>query len=342
MTIQEELEAIKQQFSCDVSLAHSSKDLFDVKVKYLGKKGIFRGFADQLKKCPIEQKATVGASINACKQYVEEVLLERGKAVLAKEEAEEFLKEKIDISLPGSEEAALGGKHVIKKVLDDVVDIFVRFGFCVREAPNIESEKNNFSLLNFEGDHPARQMQDTFYLDPTTVLRTHTSNVQSRELARNKPPVRIVAPGECFRNEDVSARSHVIFHQVEAFCIDKDISFSDLTSMLAGFYHIFFGRKVELRFRHSYFPFVEPGIEVDISCECHGAGCSLCKHSGWLEVAGAGMIHPNVLRKASIDPEEYSGYALGMGIERLAMLKYGISDIRLFSENDLRFLRQFS
>ncbi|MBQ8498517.1 phenylalanine--tRNA ligase subunit alpha [Chlamydia sp.] len=341
MTIQEELEAVKQQFSCDLSLAHSSKDLFDLKVKYLGKKGVFRSFADQLRECPASQKAAVGASVNTCKQYIEKVLLERGEAIAAKEEAEEFLKEKVDVSLP-SGGVASGGRHVIKRVLDDIVDIFVHFGFCVREAPNIESEKNNFSLLNFEEDHPARQMQDTFYLDPTTVLRTHTSNVQSRELARNKPPIKIVAPGECFRNEDVSARSHVIFHQVEAFCVDEDISFSDLTVMLSSFYHVFFGRKVELRFRHSYFPFVEPGIEVDISCECQGKGCSLCKHSGWLEVAGAGMIHPNVLRKAGIDPEEYSGYALGMGIERLAMLKYGISDIRLFSENDLRFLRQFS
>lgn len=341
MVIQGELEAVKLQFGHDLSLVHSSKDLFDVKVKYLGKKGILRGFADQLRQCPVEQKAAVGASINTCKEFIEEGLLEKSRVILAKEEAEEFLKEKVDISLPG-EEVPLGGRHIIKKVLDDVVDIFVRFGFCVREAPNIESEKNNFSLLNFEEDHPARQMQDTFYLDPVTVLRTHTSNVQSRELARNKPPLKVVAPGECFRNEDVSARSHVIFHQVEAFCVHRESSFSDLTAMLSAFYHIFFERKVELRYRHSYFPFVEPGIEVDISCECQGAGCSLCKHSGWLEVAGAGMIHPNVLRKANIDPEEYSGYALGMGIERLAMLKYGISDIRLFSENDLRFLRQFS
>ncbi|EPP34540.1 phenylalanine--tRNA ligase, alpha subunit [Chlamydia ibidis] len=340
MTIQEELEATKQQFLIDLRRVSSSKELFDLKVRYLGKKGVFRFFADKLRECLPEEKALFGASINECKSYVEGLIREHGHSILASEQAAEFFKEKVDVSLPG-EPFPLGGRHVIKKVLDDIVDAFVCMGFCVREAPHIESEENNFSLLNFEEDHPARQMHDTFYLDPSTVLRTHTSNVQAREISGCRPPVKIVAPGLCFRNEDISARSHVIFHQVEAFYIDRDVTFFDLTSVLREFYHGFFGRKVELRLRHSYFPFVEPGIEVDVSCECQGDGCVLCKYSGWLEVAGAGMIHPQVLRNGGIDPELYTGYALGMGIERLAMLKHRISDIRLFSENDVRFLRQF-
>ncbi|WP_348663010.1 phenylalanine--tRNA ligase subunit alpha [Chlamydia vaughanii] len=341
MTIQEELDATKQQFCIELDQVNSSKDLFDLKVRYLGKKGIFRGFAEKLRECPLEGKALLGASINACKTYIEELIQDKSDAILLSEESAEFLKDKLDITLPG-EPQCLGGRHIVKKVLDDVVDIFVHLGFCVREAPNIESEENNFSLLNFEEDHPARQMHDTFYLDPQTVLRTHTSNVQARELSKQSPPIKVVAPGLCFRNEDISARSHVIFHQVEAFYLDRNVTLSDLTAMLTEFYHTFFERKIELRLRHSYFPFVEPGIEVDVSCECQGAGCSLCKHTGWLEVAGAGMIHPQVLRNSGVDPEIYSGYAVGMGIERLTMLKHGISDIRLFCENDLRFLQQFS
>ncbi|QVE49296.1 phenylalanine--tRNA ligase subunit alpha [Chlamydia crocodili] len=341
MTIQEELEATKQQFCTELNQVNSSRDLFDLRVRYLGKKGVFRSFVDKLRECPPDQKALVGASINDYKTYIEDLIRDKSNSILLEEESIEFLKEKIDVTLPG-EPWCPGGKHIVKKVLDDVVDIFVHLGFCVREAPNIESEENNFSLLNFEEDHPARQMHDTFYLDTKTVLRTHTSNVQVRELSKGQPPIKVVAPGLCFRNEDISARSHVIFHQVEAFYVDYNVTLSDLTRMLTEFYHTFFERKIELRLRHSYFPFVEPGIEVDVSCECQGVGCSLCKYTGWLEVAGAGMIHPQVLRNSGVDPEIYTGYAVGMGIERLAMLKYGISDIRLFCENDLRFLRQFS
>ncbi len=337
--MEEELKFARQQFDSELSQADSSKELFDLKVRYLGKKGIFRNFANQIRENPEERRAELGVSINSFREYVESLIEEKILTALLLEETIELQKEKIDISLPG-ESQWIGGKHIIKKILDDTVDIFMHLGFCVREAPNIESEENNFSLLNFDEDHPARQMHDTFYLDPTTVLRTHTSNVQVREIKKRNPPIKVVAPGLCFRNEDISSRSHVIFHQVEAFYIDQNVTLSELTTLLSEFYHTFFEREVELRFRHSYFPFVEPGIEVDVSCECHG-GCSLCKYSGWIEVAGAGMIHPQVLRNGNIDSEIYSGYAVGMGIERLAMLKYGISDIRLFCENDIRFLRQF-
>lgn len=339
MAIQEELETVKQRFISELDQVTSSSDLVALKSRYLGRKGIFRDFSEHLKNCLPENRAALGACINSCKNFVEKRLEEALTSFLTKEEEAKFLEDDIDVSLPGTP-YSLGGRHVLKQVLDEVVDFFVYAGFCVREAPNIESEANNFTLLNFSEDHPARMMQDTFYLDPSTVLRTHTSNVQSRVLSVEKPPIKVVAPGLCFRNEDISARSHVLFHQVEAFYIDQHVQLCDLTEILSGFYHQFFQRDVKLRFRHSYFPFVEPGIEIDVSCECQ-SGCTLCKHTGWLEVAGAGMIHPQVLRNGGIDPDHYSGYALGMGIERLAMLRYKISDIRLFSENDLRFLRQF-
>lgn len=338
--MQRELEATKRHFCLELSQVTSSKSLAELRVRYLGRKSVFRRFAEHLKEMSAEEKASAGELINSCKEYIENCIHQRMETLLAMEEEANFRQESVDITLPG-EMRSFGGKHVLKQVLDEVVDLFVHLGFCVREAPNIESEANNFTLLNFEEDHPARQMHDTFYLDPTTVLRTHTSNVQAREISRQSPPIKVVAPGVCFRNEDISARAHVLFHQVEAFYIDDCVTLSDLTEMLVAFYHMFFGRKVELRLRHSYFPFVEPGIEVDVSCECHGAGCVLCKHTGWLEVAGAGMVHPRVLLGGGIDPERYSGYALGMGVERLAMLRYGISDIRLFSENDIRFLQQF-
>lgn len=341
MTIQEELERIQKEFCMALDQVNSSKDLSDLKVLYLGRKGLFRGFSERIRECSGEEKARLGSLVNACKAYIESSLQSKGDMIRHQEELKEFSEEKLDITLPG-EPFPIGGRHVIKQVLNQIVDSFVHLGFCVREAPNVESEENNFSLLNFEEDHPARQMHDTFYLDAHTVLRTHTSNVQVRELRKQQFPLKVVAPGLCFRNEDVSARSHVIFHQVEAFYVDRQVVLSDLTAILEEFYHVFFDRKVELRFRHSYFPFVEPGIEVDVSCECKGSGCSLCKHTGWLEVAGAGMIHPRVLSDNGVDPELYTGYALGMGVERLAMLKHGISDIRLFCENDLRFLHQFS
>lgn len=339
MTIREDLEAVRQQFISELDQVISSNDLAALKTRYLGRKGIFRKFSEYLKDCLPENKAVVGALINSCKNFIEQQLEKTQDSIFAKEEEQRFLNDDIDVSLPG-ESFASAGQHVLKRVLDEVVDFFVEVGFCVREAPNIESEANNFTLLNFSEDHPARMMQDTFYLNASTVLRTHTSNVQSRVLAKEKPPIRVVAPGLCFRNEDISSRSHVLFHQVEAFYVDQHVQLCDLTEILSEFYHHFFQRSVQLRFRHSYFPFVEPGIEIDISCECQ-SGCSLCKHSGWLEVAGAGMIHPQVLRYANIDPDHYSGYALGMGVERLAMLRYKISDIRLFSENDLRFLQLF-
>ena len=237
----------------------------------------------------------------------------------------------------------MGRKHPITQMLEKLLDILIGMGFSVQLGPDVDTDYYNFEGLNFAPDHPARDMQDTFYFSPELLLRTHTSNVQVHIMEEEKPPIRIVAPGRSFRNETISARSHVFFHQVEGIYIDKGVSFADLMATLEEFISKLFGEKIEARFRPSYFPFVEPGLEVDIRCtRCRGEGCRICKHTGWLEILGAGMVHPNVLKKANIDPEVYTGYAWGIGIERLAILFYDIPDIRLFTENNLRFLEQFS
>lgn len=224
-----------------------------------------------------------------------------------------------------------------------MIEILVGMGFSVQYGPDIDSDYYNFEALNFAADHPARDMQDTFYISDNILLRTHTSNTQVRVMENNAPPIRIIAPGKAYRNETITARSHVFFHQVEGFYIDKGVTFADLFATLDEFYKKFFEADVKTRIRPSYFPFVEPGMEIDISCiSCGGTGCNLCKYTGWLEVAGAGMIHPEVLKNGNIDPEVYSGYAWGMGVARLAMLKHGINDIRQFYDNDLRFLEQFT
>jgi len=252
-----------------------------------------------------------------------------------------FQKEWIDISLPGRR-SFLGRIHPIQQVMQKILDIFIGMGFSVQLGPDVDTDYYNFEGLNFAEDHPARDMLDTFYLGRGLLLRTHTSNVQVHAMEDFSPPLRIVAPGRVFRNEDISARSHVFFHQIEGFYVDKNVSFADLFATMNEFLKKLFGESVVSRFRPSYFPFVEPGMEVDIRCTaCKGSGCRICKQTGWLEILGCGMVHPNVLRKGNIDPEIYSGYAWGMGIERQAMLHYDIPDIRLFTENDLRFLSQF-
>jgi phenylalanyl-tRNA synthetase alpha chain len=230
----------------------------------------------------------------------------------------------------------------VTKMMDKMIEVLISMGFSVQYGPDLESDYYNFEALNFEPDHPARDMQDTFYVSEDKLLRTHTSNVQGRVIEKYNPPIRVVAPGRCFRNETVSARSHVFFHQIEGFYIDENVTFADLLATMDEFWSKVFQQKIKTRYRPSYFPFVEPGMEGDISCIiCEGKGCRICKNSGWLEVFGAGMIHPNVLKAGNVDPEKYSGYAWGLGIERLAMLYYGIKDIRLFTQNDMRFLSQF-
>lgn len=340
-SIHEQIGSLRSTFLQDLRDSSSVKDLDNLKIKYLGKKGSVQALMLELKHCTSEERPHFGKLINDLKEELVSHC-DNTFARLQKEEMDARLsQEAIDIALPGRK-SFLGKTHPIQQMMDRVIDILVGMGFSVQYGPDVDTEHYNFEGLNFAPDHPARDMQDTFYLEHNLLLRTHTSNVQVHAMEKFSPPIRMIAPGRCFRNEDISARSHVFFHQIEGFYIDKDVSFSDLLTTMEEFLSKLLGEKVETRFRPSYFPFVEPGMEVDVRCtSCKGSGCRLCKHTGWLEILGAGMIHPNVLKKGNIDPEIYSGYAWGMGIERLVILQAGIPDIRLFTQNDIRFLAQF-
>lgn len=341
MSIEDSITAIRNEIQQDLAQAQSLKDIEALKIKYLGKKGPLQHLMSFLKDVSSEQRPIVGKLINDLKIEITEHLEKVGSDFLNKEQTSQLLQESIDISLPGRKNF-LGRKHVAVQMLDEVIEILIGMGFTVQYGPDIESDYYNFEALNFSKDHPARDMQDTFYISQDLLLRTHTSNTQVRVMEVSKPPIRVIMPGKCYRNEDVTARSHVVFHQVEGLYIDRGVTFSDLLKTMEEFFSKLFKQEVTTRFRPSYFPFVEPGMEVDIGCiACQGNGCIVCKHTGWLEVAGAGMVHPEVLKNGGIDPEVYSGYAWGMGPDRLAMLRHGINDIRLFMENNLRFLQQF-
>ncbi len=337
------MEQIRQQFEHDLILCTSVREIEQLKIKYLGKKGALQAKMQELKTLTTaEEKKAFGAEINILKQFIEETV-SQFLTRLQKEELEKRIEsEKIDISLP-SRRPRLGSKHPISKTIEEIVSIFESLGFSVQIGPEVDSDYYNFDVLNFAADHPAKDMQDTFYVEPGVLLRTHTTTVQGRVMERVTPPVRIVCPGRVYRNESVSARAHVFFHQVDGIYVDEGVSMQDLIWTLSEFVKRLFQKKVEVRFRPSYFPFVEPGTEVDVEClMCGGKKCSLCKYTGWLEILGAGMVHPNVLKNVGIDPEKYTGFAWGLGVERIVMLRHAIKDIRLFSENDLRFLNQFS
>lgn len=332
---------IRQAFLEDLKSIKNSKQLDDLKIKYLGKKGSITSLMIELKNATPENRPAYGLLINDLKEEITVYIQSSFDAFKDIEQSASFEKEKIDVTLPGRK-IFLGNLHPVTKMMNKMLDILVSMGFSVQYGPDLESDYYNFEVLNFEKEHPARDMQDTFYLSIDKLLRTHTSNVQGRIMENYNPPIRVVAPGRCFRNETVSARSHVFFHQIEGFYIDEKVTFADLLATMDEFWAKVFQKEIKTRYRPSYFPFVEPGMEGDITCIiCEGKGCRICKNSGWLEVFGAGMIHPNVLKAGDIDPEKYTGYAWGMGIERLAMLYYGINDIRLFTENDMRFLSQF-
>lgn len=337
-----EVVKISQAFADDLEQAETTKQLEEMKVRYLGKKGPVTSLMRLLKDVSKEEKPLLGKQINDLKVSVE-TALEKREHELFEKELEVALKEEIlDITLPGRQ-IEQGRMHPISEMLERVLSVLKSMGFSIQYGPVIDTDYFNFEVLNFPKDHPARDEHDTYYLPGGHLLRTHTSNVQARVMEKEKPPIRVAVPGKCFRNETITARSHVHFHQVEGFYIDKGVTFSDLFSTLSEFLKKLFGPKVQLRFRASYFPFVEPGMEVDLLCLlCEGKGCSVCKKTGWLEILGAGMIHPEVLKSVSIDPEEYTGFAWGMGIERILMIQKGIPDIRYFFENDLRFLGQFS
>lgn len=316
------------------------QQLEEYRIKFLGTKGIVKALFGEMRNVPAEQKREFGQVLNEFKQFAE------AKYDGAKEKTDngQQTTEVIDLSLPGDPIKA-GSRHPINLVRKRIIDIYHRLGFAVADGPEIEDDWHNFTALNLPEHHPARDMQDTFYIsqNPDWLLRTHTSNVQTREMEKGELPIRIICPGRVYRNETISARAHCFFHQVEGLYIDEQVSFADLKQTLYFFVQELFGKNVKVRFRPSYFPFTEPSAEMDISCLiCGGKGCRVCKHSGWVEILGCGMVHPKVLENCGIDSERYTGFAFGMGIERIAMLLYGINDLRLFSENDVRFLRQFT
>jgi len=340
--MQNEINAIRHRFSEDLAQVRSTAELEAIKVKYLGKKGDIQSLMRFLKEASAEERPLVGKQINDLKEHVTELCADKETKLIDLEESQQLGQEVLDITLPGRRQF-VGRKHPLTYVLDQVIDILIGMGFTVQYGPDIETDYYNFEALNMTADHPARDMQDTFYITENIVLRTQTTNIQARIMETHKPPIRIIAPGKAYRNENVTARSHVFFHQVDAFYVDKGVTFADLLSAMDEFLTKLFNEQIEIRYRPSYFPFVEPGMEVDVRClVCGGSGCPVCKHSGWLEIAGAGMVHPEVLRNGGIDPEIYTGFAWGMGLDRLVMLRHGIKDIRLFTENDLRFLDQFS
>ena len=325
--------------------ATTKEEVEQFRLRFLSKKGILAELFAAMKSIPAEEKKQYGAQVNELKQAAEAKLASFQEMLEAA--ADQAAATDIDLTLP-AEPMTLGARHPISLIRERILQIFSRIGFTVADGPEIEDDWHNFTALNFPENHPARDMQDTFFIEQrggsdSIALRTHTSSVQVRVMESTKPPIRMLMPGRVYRNEAISARAHCFFHQVEGLYIDEGVSFADMKQTLLYFSREMFGADTEIRLRPSYFPFTEPSAEMDITCElCKGKGCNVCKYTGWLEIMGCGMVDPNVLQNCGIDPERYSGFAFGMGIERIAMLKYDVKDLRLFSENDLRFLRQFA
>jgi len=323
------------------------------RIRFLGTKGIVKNLFQEMKNVPAERKKEFGQILNEFKLLAESKYEEAKDTVNSRNDAGSSVNRsrnnagssvnQTDWSLPGNP-IPLGTRHPISLVRNRIIQIFGRLGFSVAEGPEIEDDWHNFTALNLPLDHPARDMQDTFYVhqNPDWLLRTHTSNVQARVMEKQKPPIRIICPGRVYRNETVSARAHCFFHQTEGLYVDENVSFADLKQTLYFFVQEMFGKTVKIRFRPSYFPFTEPSAEMDITCLiCGGSGCSVCKHTGWVEILGSGMVHPKVLQNFGIDPNKYTGFAFGMGMERICQLKYRVNDLRLYSQNDVRFLKQF-
>lgn len=336
----DDLSSLKKAFLDEISRISGTEALQQIKAKYTGKKGLLTAQLKALSSVPPELKPAFGKAVNELRVLIEQTFEKIEAGLRDSEQQDRLRSERIDITLPGRSFQA-GRPHPLNIVLDEIKDIFVSMGFGIEEGPEVELDYYNFEALNIPKHHPARDMQDTFYVSDDVVLRTHTSPVQVRVMERKKPPLRIIAPGKVYRcDADVSHTP--MFHQVEGLMVDREISFCDLKGILELFIHSFFGKGTPVRFRPSYFPFTEPSAEVDIGCIfCAGKGCRVCKTTGWLEVMGCGMVNPRVFEMSGYDPEEYTGFAFGMGVERLTMLKFSIDDIRLFYENDLRFIRQF-
>lgn len=320
----------------------NSEELEAFRIKYISKKSVITALFDDFKNVPNEQKKAFGQALNELKTLAKDKLQELSQSL--EDSSTVNTNHDIDLTLPNVPNE-LGSVHPLTLTRNKIIEIFERMGFNVQDGPEIEEDWYNFSALNFPENHPAREMQDTFFIEknPDKVLRTHTSNVQIRLMENQKPPIRSIMPGRVYRNEAISARAHCFFHQVEGLYVGEGVSFKDLKQTVYHFAKEMFGENTKIRFRPSYFPFTEPSAEIDISCFiCEGKGCNVCKYTSWVEIAGSGMVDPNVLENCGIDSEKYTGFAFGMGIERVAMLKYRMDDLRLFSENDVRFLRQFS
>ncbi|MDD5116834.1 MAG: phenylalanine--tRNA ligase subunit alpha [Candidatus Omnitrophica bacterium] len=336
-----DIKLIQAQIETDLTNATSPQSLEELRVKYLGRKGLIAELTASIPTLASQERGALGKEVNALKNRLSAIFAEKEKALSGDNQV--AADNKIDIGMPGIA-PTLGSVHPITQIIDEICGIFTRMGFCVVEGPEVETENNNFTGLNIPLEHPSRDAFDTFYLKnyPKLLLRSHTSPVQVRAMKAHKPPLAIVVPGRVYRPDAVDASHLFMFHQIEGFLVDENIKFSDLKGTLSLFAKSVFGKDIKMRFRPHFFPFTEPSAEVDISCIiCKGKGCSVCGRKGWLEILGAGMIHPNVFKHVGYDPEKYTGFAFGMGIERIAMLKYGINDIRLFFENDLRFLKQF-
>ena len=319
--------------------ADSKEAVENFRLKYISRKGSISELFEELKKVSAEEKKKIGKVLNELKQSAEAKLSSLQESL----ENIQASPSDVDLTLPPIPNK-VGNLHPLTLTKNRIIEIFERLGFNVADGPEIEDDFHNFSALNFPDNHPAREMQDTFFIEknPDLLLRTHTSNVQIRMMEKQRPPIRAIMPGRVYRNEAISARAHCFFHQVEGLYVDRNVGFADLKQTLYHFAKEMYGKDIKIRFRPSFFPFTEPSAEIDISCLiCKGKGCNVCKHSGWVEIAGSGMVHPNVLKNCGIDAEEFTGFAFGMGIERVTMLRYQVNDLRLYSENDIRFLKQF-
>jgi phenylalanyl-tRNA synthetase alpha chain len=332
------IDELRNTFISDLEKISSQETLEQMRIKFLGRKGLITGLFEQLKSIPPAEKKEFGKYINDLKNFATEKVEEKLKDFKSASTSSEIF---IDTSIPGRKKF-IGSTHALTQTMEEIKRIFFHMGFDVALGPEVETDYYNFGALNFQPDHPARDMQDTFFVDKDILLRTHTSPVQIRTMENSKPPIRIIAPGRVYRNEAISARSYCLFHQVEGLYVDDHVTFAELKGTLVSFAKQFYGSSLKYKFRPSFFPFTEPSAEMDITCYlCNGKGCRVCKYTGWLEILGCGMVDPNVFKNVNIDPEKYTGYAFGMGIDRIALLKYDIDDIRIFFDNDIRFLKQF-
>ncbi len=339
--MKEQLEKIKLSFSDELESACLEKDINDIRIKYLGKKGEITNILKQMGKMEPEERPIIGKVANEVRNFISQNIELKLHKVREDALNKRLIEEKLDVTLPGKR-INLGHKHPLSTVLDEIKQIFIGMGFSIADGPEIESDYYNFESLNMPKNHPARDTQDTFYINDNTVLRTQTSSVQIRTMQSQKPPIRIISPGRVYRSDAVDSTHSPLFHQIEGLVVDKGITFSDLKGTLQIFIEELYGKDSVIRFRPHHFPYTEPSAEVDVQCfSCNGKGCRICKNEGFIEILGCGMVHPKVLKNCNIDPEIYSGFAFGVGLERLAMRRYNIDDMRLFYENDVRFLNQF-